>query len=81
MRTDWVVFDPSKNSPPLPDDMLRLLVRFAIFKPGNKRFFEYNIRTQSLRLRSARVLISKQIVYTANGPVLKPIDAQNADDL
>ena len=74
-----MVFDPSRNSPCLPDDMLRLLVKFAIYKPGNKRFFEYNIRTQSLRLRSATILMDKQIVYTANGPVLQPLVHQSDD--
>ncbi|CAD0112373.1 unnamed protein product [Aureobasidium uvarum] len=70
----WVVYDPLKHKPTLDSDTLLLTVRFAIFQPGNPRLIEYNTKTTSLRIRSSRIIVGQQIKYTANGPVLEPLD-------
>lgn len=56
-----------------------LTVRFAIYQPGNPRFIEYNTKTTSLRIRSSRIIVGQQIKYTANGPVLEPLDEEESD--
>lgn len=56
-----------------------LTVRFAIFQPGNPRLIEYNTKTTSLRIRSSRIIVGQQIKYTANGPVLEPLDQEESD--
>ncbi|KAI5208190.1 hypothetical protein E4T39_01591 [Aureobasidium subglaciale] len=69
----WVIYDPNKHNPILDADTLKLVVRFAIYKPGHPRFLEYNTKTTSLRIRSSRLLQGLQIKYTANGPVLEKL--------
>ena len=54
-------------------------MRFAIFQPGNPRLIEYNTKTTALRIRSSRIIAGQQIEYTANGPVLKPLDLEESD--
>ncbi|KAI5273712.1 hypothetical protein E4T47_03054 [Aureobasidium subglaciale] len=66
----WVIYDPNKHDPILDANTLKLVVRFAIYKPGHPRFLEYNTKTTSLRIRSARLLQGLRIKYTANGPML-----------
>jgi len=75
----WVVYDPLKHKPTLDEDALLLTVRFAIFQPGNPRLIEYNTKTTALRIRSSRIIAGQQIDYTANGPVLKPLEVEESD--
>ncbi|KAK6001582.1 hypothetical protein QM012_002913 [Aureobasidium pullulans] len=75
----WVVYDPLKHKPIFDKDTLMLTVRFAIFQPGNPRLIEYNTKTTSLRIRSSRIIVGQQIKYTANGPVLEPLDEEGSD--
>ncbi|THY17323.1 hypothetical protein D6D01_07522 [Aureobasidium pullulans] len=75
----WAVYDPSKHDPLLDCDNLKLTVKFAIYQSGNPRFLEYNTRTNSLRLRSSRILVGQQIKYTDNGPILAPLDESDSD--
>ncbi|KAG9581223.1 hypothetical protein KCU77_g12092, partial [Aureobasidium melanogenum] len=75
----WVVYDPLKHKPIFDNDALMLTVRFAIFQPGNPRLIEYNTKTTSLRIRSSRIIVGQQIKYTANGPVLEPLDEEESD--
>ncbi|KAG9670171.1 hypothetical protein KCU85_g3918, partial [Aureobasidium melanogenum] len=75
----WVVYDPLKHKPIFDNDALMLTVRFAIFQPGNPRLIEYNTKTTSLRIRSSRIIVGQQIKYTANGPVLEPLDQEESD--
>jgi hypothetical protein len=73
----WVVYDPLKHKPIFDKDTLLLTVRFAIFQPGNPRLIEYNTKTTSLRIRSSRIIAGQQINYTANGPVLEPLEEES----
>ncbi|KAG9834477.1 hypothetical protein KCU98_g14700, partial [Aureobasidium melanogenum] len=75
----WVVYDPLKHKPIFDNDALMLTVRFAVFQPGNPRLIEYNTKTTSLRIRSSRIIVGQQIKYTANGPVLEPLDEEESD--
>jgi hypothetical protein len=75
----WVVYDPLKHKPTLDEDALLLTVRFAVFQPGNPRLIEYNTKTTSLRIRSSRIIAGQQINYTANGPVLEPLEVEESD--
>jgi hypothetical protein len=75
----WVVYDPLKHKPIFDKDALLLTVRFAIFQPGNPRLIEYNTKTTSLRIRSSRIIAGQQINYTANGPILEPIEEEESD--
>lgn len=75
----WVVYDPLKHKPTLDQDALLLTVRFAIFQPGNPRLIEYNTKTTALRIRSSRIIAGQQIDYTANGPVLKPLEVEESE--
>ncbi|KAI4833507.1 hypothetical protein E4T44_09389 [Aureobasidium sp. EXF-8845] len=75
----WMVFDPLKHKPLLDKDTLLLTVRFAVFQPGNPRLIEYNTKTTSLRIRSSRIIAGQQINYTANGPVLEPLEMDESD--
>jgi hypothetical protein len=74
-----VVYDPLKHKPLLDEDTLLLTVRFAVFQPGNLRLIEYNTKTTSLRIRSSRIIAGQQIKYTANGPVLEPLEEEESD--
>jgi hypothetical protein len=74
-----VVYDPLKHKPLLDKDTLLLTVRFAVFQPGNPRLIEYNTKTTSLRIRSSRIIAGQQIKYTANGPVLEPLEEEESD--
>jgi hypothetical protein len=74
-----MVFDPLKHKPLLDKDTLLLTVRFAVFQPGNPRLIEYNTKTTSLRIRSSRIIAGQQINYTANGPVLEPLEMEESD--
>ncbi|KAG9673325.1 hypothetical protein KCU99_g8142, partial [Aureobasidium melanogenum] len=76
----WVVYDPLKHKPIFDNDALMLTVRFAIFQPGNPRLIEYNTKTTSLRIRSSRIIVGQQIKYTANGPVLEPLDEEEESE-
>ncbi|KAI4726358.1 hypothetical protein E4T49_05851 [Aureobasidium sp. EXF-10728] len=76
----WVVYDPLKHKPMLDSDTLLLTVRFAVYQPGNPRLIEYNTKTTSLRIRSSRIIVGQQIKYTANGPVLEPLDEESDFD-
>ncbi|KAI5210786.1 hypothetical protein AUEXF2481DRAFT_31915 [Aureobasidium subglaciale EXF-2481] len=69
----WVIYDPNKHDPILDADTLKLVVRFAKYKPGHPRFLEYNTETTSLRFRSARLLQGLRIKYTADGPMLEKL--------
>jgi hypothetical protein len=73
-----VVYDPLKHKPLLDKDTLLLTVRFAVFQPGNPRLIEYNTKTTSLRIRSSRIIAGQQIKYTANGPVLEPLEEEES---
>lgn len=75
----WVLYDPLKHKPTLDKDALLLTVRFAIFQPGNPRLIEYNTKTTALRIRSSRIIAGQQIDYTANGPVLKPLEMEESE--
>jgi len=48
-------------------------------QPGNPRLIEYNTKTTALRIRSSRIIAGQQIDYTANGPVLKPIEVEESE--
>ncbi|KAG9682664.1 hypothetical protein KCU95_g14125, partial [Aureobasidium melanogenum] len=37
------------------------------------------LTTTSLRIRSSRIIVGQQIKYTANGPVLEPLDEEESD--
>lgn len=74
-----MVYDPLKHKPDFDSDALMLTVRFAIYQPGNPRLIEYNTKTASLRIRSSRIIVGQQIKYTANGPVLEPLDEEESD--
>ena len=74
-----MVFDPLKHKPLLDKDTLLLTVRFAVFQPGNPRLIEYNTKTTALRIRSSRIIAGQQIDYTANGPVLRPLEVEESD--
>jgi hypothetical protein len=74
-----VVYDPLKHKPIFDNDALMLTVRFAIFQPGNPRLIEYNTKTTSLRIRSSRIIVGQQIKYTANGPVLEPLNEEESE--
>jgi hypothetical protein len=74
-----VVYDPLKHKPLLDKDTLLLTVRFAVFQPGNPRLIEYNTKTTSLRIRSSRIIAGQQIKYTANGPVLEPLEGEESE--
>lgn len=75
-----MVYDPLKHKPIFDNDALMLTVRFAIFQPGNPRLIEYNTKTTSLRIRSSRIIVGQQIKYTANGPVLEPLDEEEESE-
>lgn len=74
-----MVYDPLKHKPTLDKDALLLTVRFAIFQPGNPRLIEYNTKTTALRIRSSRIIAGQQIDYTANGPVLMPLEVEESE--
>ena len=75
-----MVYDPLNHKPIFDKDALLLTVRFAIFQPGNPRLIEYNTKTTSLRIRSSRIIAGQQINYTANGPVLEPLEEEEESD-
>lgn len=66
----WALFDPNQGYPSHFSDPPAIFEQFATFKPGNARILEYNIHSQSVRLKSTPPFLQqgKGIEYTRTGP-------------
>lgn len=68
---DWVLFDPVKDFPPTLAHPPKFLRAFMHYKPGNDRVLEYNVVSNSIRLkRTPKGLGGRAVSYTESGPRL-----------
>lgn len=64
-----MLFDPNKGFGSQSGDPPAFVEALATFKPDNKRILEYNIASDSVRVRSTpRMLQGKEVEYTDQGP-------------
>lgn len=67
--TDWVLFDPVRGFPLSLGNPPEFLQRFAHYKPGNVKALEYNLISDSIRLRvTPQILKDKVVRYDEKGP-------------
>ena len=66
--TDWILFDPYKS---YEGDISESFEKFVEFAPGHTHILEFNIVSQSVRVKSTpAVLAGKSINYSKSGPKL-----------
>lgn len=72
---DWVLFDPHKDVPQCINHCdLPLLIKLALYQPGNQRYLESNIKMSNIRVHLVRRnFAGMRVRYTPNGPLFVPV--------
>ena len=68
---DWVLFDPIKSFPRQFPNPPKFMHDYTCYEPGNERVLEYNLVSNSVRIKSTpEVLQGKTVRYEQDGPKL-----------
>ena len=74
LRTDWVLYDPNKGIPSRFPYLPKIMRPYAHYKPGNNRVLEFNLVSESVRLKRTPTILrdciwndhSATTMYTAS---------------
>lgn len=70
-RVDWVLFDPLAGYPKQAGEPPKIFSKYETFRPGNTKILEYNVESQSMRIKSTpKVLLGegRDVQYLPTGP-------------
>lgn len=80
LRSNWVLFDPRHQFPPMLGDPPKIFERYAHYQPGNMKIVAYNTESFSVQLRrTPDHFLGKAVVYSKRaGPKLVPVGEEEA---